>query len=602
MPPDSAILLTPERGVDPVEGEPAEAPAQRVAPSWSPPSGRAEDARILAAIERVHSTARAVVDELGSAEIAGSLARAFATALHARRAVVAATDEQVLGAIGDHRTGGADRQTGDEAPLELLLEVARHRRGFVANAPGDAVASRWTLGDFGWRNLLAVPALDHQGRAVAVLLAIDRKGPSPFGAIELRLAETIALQAAVGFERSLLIERLGDWSTGLEALLAFGAAVNARLDSAELVRHLVEHAARFLKAGGGLAGLAEPAPSGEHELVASCYWHRSGWSERPRRFRRGDGLAGRLLEIEFPCLINDYASDSLGDPDLVEAYGIARAVSIPIKSSDGRVLGFFELHRSAEQPPFTWQDATFLDSLANTTAVAIENARLLSDLEDKSEEIRALSMHNVTILEDERKHIARELHDEAGQALVGVKLGLQVMSRLVPAEQAALRDQIDQLREQVNAATARIKDLARRLRPPTLDQLGLEVALKQLAIEYSVRAGFEVDLDLPPLPSCLASAAEIAIYRIAQEALTNVAAHAEARRVRVSLRADAGSLRLTVADDGRGFDPSTVRHGLGLLGMRERVGMFGGTLSIDASPGLGTAIEVAVPWAGGDGV
>lgn len=571
--------------------------------AWNPSAARAENGRILAAIERVHGTARAVVNELSSPDLATSLARAFAIALNASRAIVAVTNDQALGAVGVYGDGPSSPAAApDEPTLALLLQVARQRRGVLGCAPNDEVAYRLRLADLGWRNALAVPALDNQGRTVAVLLAINRRGAAPFSSLEYRLAETIALQAAVGVERALLLERLGDWSTGLEALLAFGAAVNAHLDSAELVRHLVEHAARFLKGVGGLAGLAQATASGEIEMVSTGYWHRAGWSEGPRHFRRGEGLAGYLLEIEFPYLANDYPRDPLADLDLARRFAIARAVCIPIKSSDGRVLGFFELHRAVDQPPFSWQDAMFLESLANTTAVAIENTRLLSDLEGKSQEIQALSAHNVTILEDERQHIARELHDEAGQALVGVKLGLQVMSRLVPPEQSALREQLDHLREQVNGATARIKDLARRLRPPTLDQLGLEVALRQLAIEYSLRAGFEIDLDLPPIPACLASTTEIAIYRIAQEALTNVAAHAGAKRVRLSLIAEDGRLRLTIADDGCGFDPGTVRHGLGLLGMRERVGMFGGNLSMATLPGEGTSVEVSVPWEGGDSV
>lgn len=572
--------------------------------AWDPGAGRAESGRILAAIEQVHATARAVADELSSSALAQSLARAFALALKAGRAVVAVTDEQALHAIGVHAAGHETSPPPDEATLAFLLQLARQRRGVLASAPRDEVGPGQRLADLGWRNALAVPALDHQGRTVAVLLALDRRGPAPFGALEFRLAETIALQAAVGIERALLIERLADWSTGLEALLAFGAAVNAHLDAPSLVRHLVEHAARFLKAEGGLAGLAEPVPAGELEMVAHGYWHRDRWHEGGRRFRRGEGLAGLLLEIEFPYLANDYPSDPLADLELVRRFSVARAACIPIKASAGQVLGFFELHRDLSQPPFSWQDAMFLESLANTTAVAIENARLLSDLEAKSQEIRTLSAHNVTILEDERRHIARELHDEAGQALVGVKLGLQVMARLVPVEQFALREQLDHLREQVNGATARIKDLARRLRPPTLDQLGLEIALRQLAIEYSLRAGFEVDLDfdLSPIAASAASTVEIAIYRIAQEALTNVAAHSGARRVRMSLIAECGRLCLSVADDGCGFDPSSVRHGLGLLGMRERVGMFGGELTMAALPGEGTTVEVCFPWNGGGGV
>lgn len=552
-----------------------------------------DSAHDLRTLERVLGGARVVVEELGTSELARGLARQLAQSLSAELAVVAVTDEQALVEVQCFRHGQGHVEAA-ELPAgvsNLLLWAAQRRQPFAAQGPeaplplgGD------TLGSLGWRQALAVPALNPQGRAVAVLLAVNRRNGPLFSATDQRTAEILALQATVGFERALLLERLADWSTGLEALLAFSASVNQHLDPPALVRHLVEHAARFLKASGGQAGLLA-----EGSLISEGIWFGGTWIAERRIFRPGQSLPGFVLANEFPYLVNDYPSDKLADPELVRRFDVHRALAIPIRSSEGQVLGFFELHRGAAHPPFSWQDAAFLESLANTTAVAIENAQLLSALAAKNQQIGVLSAHNLERLEDERRHIARELHDEAGQALVGVKLGLQVMSRLVPTELPALRDQLDQLRDQVNAATTQLKDLAQRLRPPTLDQLGLAVALRQIANEYALRAGFEVELALTELPQRLSAMHETALFRLAQEALTNVAAHAQATEVRLSLCDHEDRVELEVEDNGRGFEPAR-ESGLGLLGMRERVNILGGIFRLTSTPGTGTKVWISVPW------
>ncbi|HBL30109.1 MAG TPA: hypothetical protein DD490_25005, partial [Acidobacteria bacterium] len=496
---------------------------------------------------------------------------------------------------------GALRPLEPDAEVHrLLLWMAQSRQPLLANDPTQILpGGAGTPAARGWRNLLGFPFLNHQGRPLGAFLVIDRRGGS-FTQLDAESANVQALVATVGLERALLLERLEDWTRGLEALLSFSAAVNQHLDPPALVRHLVEHAARFLKASGGLAGLARGEEPGL--FVADAYWHAGTWVALHRTFRPGDGLPGLVLESEFPYLANDYLSDRLGDPELAATFGIGRALCVPLRHAGTAPFGFFELHRGAGQPPFTWQDATFLESLANTTAVAIENAALLSEVEAKSRQVRALSAHNVTRLEEERRHIARELHDEAGQALVGVKLALQVMARLVPAEPPTLREQLDQLRDHVNRATSQIKDLARRLRPPALDQLGLDVALRQLASEVEHRAGLAVELDLQGFSARLPQPVETALFRVAQEALTNVAAHAEAARARVTLEDRGEEIVLSVVDDGRGFDvhatQSSLGGGLGLLGIRERVAMLDGRVDLTSTPGAGTALRVLVPCPG----
>jgi signal transduction histidine kinase len=379
----------------------------------------------------------------------------------------------------------------------------------------------------------------------------------------------------------------------MEALLAFSAAVNRQRDPAVLVRDMVEHTARFLKADGGRAGLAErDDATGDVFMTSQARWNQGAWYQEARRWARHVGVPGFVLENEFPYLCAEYATDRLADEELRDQ--VQCALCVPIRNNEHVVLGFFELHRREGGTPFTWHDAAFLESLANTTAVAIENARLADALAAKNAEVRALSAHHVTRLEEERQHIARELHDEAGQALVGVKLSLQAMARAVPETSSALREPLDQLRAQVNEATSRLRTIARRLRPPTLDQLGLHVALGQLAQEAGDRGGFVVSLDLASLPARLSPAMETALFRITQEALTNATNHARAEHVEISLGLCDRYLYLRIADDGCGFDPAAHSGGLGLLGVRERVGMFGGECEVSSTVGQGTVLLVKV--------
>jgi signal transduction histidine kinase len=334
---------------------------------------------------------------------------------------------------------------------------------------------------------------------------------------------------------------------------------------------------------------------GEIVMESRAYCHDGRWIERTRRWARTVGIPGMVLETEFPYLSADYAADVARDaPD--DAPDIAYAIAVPIKNATDDVLGFFELHRRAVNGAFSWQDAAFLESVANMTAVAIENARLGAALALKNDEVRALSARHVTRLEQERQHIARELHDEAGQALVGVKLSLQAMGRLVPAEVPALREQLTHLRTLVNDAATRLKVLARRLRPPTLDRLGLDMALQQLAHDSGEHFGFEVRLLMHWLEQRLPTELETALFRVTQEALTNVAAHAEAKLVEIHVEVrDNAVVSLCISDDGIGFDTSERSAGLGLLGMRERVSMLGGEFSVTSTPGEGTTIRVTAP-------
>ena len=206
--------------------------------------------------------------------------------------------------------------------------------------------------------------------------------------------------------------------------------------------------------------------------------------------------------------------------------------------------------------------------------------------------MKSLSAAHVRRLEEERQHISRELHDETGQVLIGLKLRLQIITGLLNEQQTEAKQELSSLRCQVNDAAARLKDLAKRLRPPLLDELGFEATLRQMVAEFRRQVDFSIELeflDPPDLPSDV----QTALYRIAQESLTNIVKHARARTVRIYFKTVEQWQVFTVVDDGVGFQRDGMTVGLGLVGIKERVKMLGGRIQIRTQPGQGTSIEVS---------
>jgi two-component system, NarL family, sensor histidine kinase UhpB len=192
--------------------------------------------------------------------------------------------------------------------------------------------------------------------------------------------------------------------------------------------------------------------------------------------------------------------------------------------------------------------------------------------------------------EAERVGIARDLHDEVGQVLTGVLLQLNSIAETAPEQ----RGELDQARQAVRRALDEVRRISSELRPEMLEHLGLVSALTELATSFARVSGIGVDRDFPAWLPKLAPEIELAVYRIAQESLTNVARHAEASRVTIALEPGHDSVVLRVADDGRGFAGGPVEHG-GLRSMRERALLVGGALAIKEAPDGGVEVRLEVP-------
>ena len=208
--------------------------------------------------------------------------------------------------------------------------------------------------------------------------------------------------------------------------------------------------------------------------------------------------------------------------------------------------------------------------------------------------LRALSRRLLEIQEEERGRLARDLHDDIGQALTALKI--QVESLRVARGEAAQRARVDECVDMIQSTLERVRQLSLSLRPPQLDDLGLAAALRSHLDRQARVAGLASHFDAAEAPQELSPDTETACFRVAQEAITNVLRHARARNLWVRLYQDNGRLALSVRDDGAGFDVQAVR-GLGLAGMEERTALVGGSLELRATPGKGTVVVAKFPLA-----
>ncbi len=358
-------------------------------------------------------------------------------------------------------------------------------------------------------------------------------------------------------------------------------AITAELSVVPVLQRLVDSAREL--AGARYAALGVPDGTG-----AFARFLTSGMSDalidRLGPLPRTHGLLGAMLESAEPYRTPDIQLDPRftgwwpkGHPDMHTFLGV------PIVSREG-VIGAFYLTDKVDAPEFSEDDRRVIEVLAAHAAIAIENARLY----ERSRELSVV---------EERNRLARDLHDAVVQRLFGVVLTAEAAATLLDRDPAAARMQLAKVQELAREAMDELRSLVFELRPPELEREGLVPALrKHVEVLRRVRGreiSFRVAGEHLPLPE-----RDREVFRIAQEALNNALSHSGAEHIDVRVETVDEMLRLTVADDGAGFDPGSAAlrsRRLGLTSMEERARAAGGTLEIRSGPGEGTAIVLEVP-------
>lgn len=523
----------------------------------------------------------------------------------------------------ENASGGVNRviQTGEP---ELVHEVTEEMLVAAVRDPEQLQILR----DLGLKSYMIVPLIA-RGHTLGTISLVTAESGRLYTEDDLTLAQALANRAALSVDNARLFQGSQALNQELEervlertsqlagevteriqaeeavgALLRISEKLSSTLDLRILLDDLVQEAVQLVNAESGCAGLR----NGE---VMSCekYYHLTEFVPLNYRWETGRGLPGWLLEHKIPYLTNDAANDSQIEYELWKNFDVESVLSTPILDAQGQVMGFFELHNKRDRKGFNAGDQEKLLSVAHAAALAIQNAQAyqqLSTAEAKLQasylRLRALATRLQAVREEERTRIARELHDELGQALTALKFDVTWIRNRLPGE-SPVREKTDLMLKLIEKTIGTVRQLSSELRPGMLDDLGLAEAIEWQAQEFQSRTGIKTNVTLTDEDFSLTQAQSTALFRIFQETLTNVARHADATDVDVKLDLDEQELLLYVKDNGRGItsDDLLSARSLGLLGMRERALAVGGDVDINGAPGKGTTVVVKIPLTENEG-
>jgi len=423
-------------------------------------------------------------------------------------------------------------------------------------------------------SFLGVP-IRLRGVAYGNLYLTEKEG-GDFTDEDEELVTLLAAQAAVALENARLYESATAWSQQLESLNEVGAALVGELELDPLLELVVARLRELI--GARLVAIA--LPSGEGLRIAAADGAGADTLGAVSMLE-ADSKTARVMERGRSERIDSLLEDPEVNQEIARRLGASTGLYVPLRARE-RTIGVLIAHdKVGRDRRFTSADLRLAEQFALRASIAVDLSRRVA-----RDSLRRV----VAGQEVERRRLARELHDETGQALTSILLGLRAL------EEANGDVEVDDLRELVVATLQDVRRLAVQLRPKALDDFGLVPALERLVQTFSESSGISVELEAQIGQERLPNDVETTVYRIVQEALTNVVKHAQASRVSILLVRRDATVTAVVEDDGRGFDPAAAgEDSLGLEGMRERVELHEGRLTVETAPGSGTTLRVEVP-------
>jgi PAS domain S-box-containing protein len=449
---------------------------------------------------------------------------------------------------------------------ELLQRIYTTKQSLIIPDTYNEPGWEFVAGADHVRNWMGVPLVT--SGTVIGLYSVDKIEPDFFKPEHARLAETLAAQAAIAIQNAQLFEQSQRYVAELEERIAERKRAEIALrESEERYRELFENAKDAIYV---------------HDLQGT-YLSINRAAEKLSGYSREEIIGHNFKEFVPPEHAR-YVRDSFWKKLAQQG---ETTYEVDVIAKDGRRVPIEVSSRAIYE---------------NGELVGVQGmARDITERKLAQDALQMFSRQLIEAQEDERRRIARELHDQIGQILTAVKMNLHTVQQFCQGSEAGsyVKDNI----EAVDQALRLVRDLSVDLRPPILDDLGLTTALRWYVDRYTKRTGLSVDvlIDLPDENERFSRDLETACFRIAQEALTNVVRHAKATHVVVRLSRDAEALLLTVKDDGVGFDVERLRTRaprvatLGLISMQERAHAAGGTIELDSAPASGTEIRFSLP-------
>ncbi len=440
--------------------------------------------------------------------------------------------------------------------------------------------------------------------AVALSGPLAQGGPEPLGLARLVVDEepapglvtsvrALAAHAAIALEQSALHQELQHSFNGLFIVYEAGQLLNLARTADDVCAHVIGLLARTLR----LPHCAVLSLRGDTLTPVAHNGLDDGWAATWSLPLAGT-FAARVLEAGAAAQFEDVINlEGIPLPMLETGRGPESVLCAPLTTRAG-TLGFLEVYRATPEP-FTDDEVFVVSVLAVEMAAALENARLYEALREREERLIQYAAKLVTSQEEERLRISRDIHDGLGQMIVSAFQYLQAHEYSLSPEHP--RDAFARGLSVLQGCITETRRVMSDLRPSTLDDFGLVVALQQQLDAAAREAGWEARFDVRGSVARLVPAVETTVFRVVQEALNNARKYAEATRVRVTLCGSDDEVVVEVRDWGRGFvvdgiaaHPARGAH-LGLMGMRERVSLLGGSVTIASAPGAGTTVRIVLP-------
>lgn len=472
--------------------------------------------------------------------------------------------------------------------------VRRGRRVVWAHPAPARVPTIWLLGMAGLRGAgVLIPI--RAGKRVLGVLGVGYRQPTSPTASTLRLLDAFARQlgGVLAADRAHASRRRVAEET--RTLRRITTTLSANVGEHLALDMVTAAAAQLTRASGALVML--PSRDGSEFEIASQSESRTGLRLVGVRFPSTGSMASQVVRTGRAYSCRDALTERRPMLRALVALGGVRGLLIvPLRAADG-VIGTLNVF-AATPRAFSERDRRILTLLGEHASIAIQNARLFDAVRDHRQLLRQLYSEQFTVLESERKRIAHELHDEMGPTLSATLINLQLFKNF-DGNDDALGAKVAETERLLTGIIEKVRELAYGLRPPMLEHLGLAESLKWMIETYFSAGALAVDYRHRAIERAVDPDLALAIYRIAQEALTNVVKHADAKRVLVRLAVSGARLRLRIEDDGRGFEvsshPTDRRAGLGLASMRERVEHLHGEMQLRSSLGRGCRLLVSCP-------
>ncbi len=428
---------------------------------------------------------------------------------------------------------------------------------------------------------LGVP-LHLRGVAYGNLYLTEKANGADFSKEDEELVTLLAAQAAVAIENARLYESATRWSQQLESLMEVGVALAREPELPKLLELLTRRLRQLI--GARLVLIAIPSAPDTLRIEAAD-------GEDAAEFigmtlDRAASKSGRVLDRRRSERLDSLIDDPEVDPEFARRMGMRAGLFAPLVVAN-RAIGVIQaFDKLAADRRFSNDDLRVTEMFAAQAAIAVDTTtRVARDTFQRAVEGQEL----------ERRRLARELHDETGQALTSILLGLRSLEE---TGGEGVREAVGSLRELVVQTLQDVRRLAVELRPSALDDFGLAAALERLASTFEEQTGTAVEFESRLAEERLPSDVETVLYRIVQEALTNIVKHAHADHVSIVLQRRDSAVAAVIEDDGRGFAAGEQGEGgLGLIGMRERIELVNGRFEIESSEGAGTSLIVEVPVA-----